>query len=352
MFTLSDKQRVLNTDADVKFFDAANAAVATSAAVALTDRVHIEGFGTFNLSDFTYIKMRRAVAPVADAHEYTVVAPTGIAIGDAVEVVISLSTSRYQAEVLAQNGIGNGRTFKFSTGVLTAVAATDIRDAIVAGFATWTQLFAIGSPLVTVANGIAATDILVTGDAAGSIGIERVEIRRIQQGIPTQSYVTLTEVVTANTAEGFEGMGQGKFLEESIQMATPYNTDPYGLDTNDTRVDVRGAYTEIIFNVSAEYLENLGTTAADFGHTNGVGGPAYSGVAANHSFALYLNEASCLAANGAIDKLAAATVLLAGALADVDVNVLPAPLSAADERVEGLIIADGSSVATNAAFIA
>lgn len=351
MFTLSDKQRVLNTAADVKVFDpATNTERATSAAIVNGDRLWVEGFGDFNIDNITNIKLRRSVAASADDKEFTVVAPAGIAVGDAVEVIVSLTTSRYQSEVLTQNHIGSGRTFKFSSAILAGTTAANIRDAIVTGFTNWQSLFAIGDPLVTVSAGAGAADVQVVGDAAGSIRIDRVEIRRVAQGIATQTPVSLALNVTNSTA--FEGMGLGKFLEESIQMATPSNVDPYAADTADTALDIRGTYTEIIFDYATEYSENLSTTAADFGATDSVTGPAAGGVPANHSFALYLNEATSLAANSAIAKLAAIAVLRSAALAYLTNTVVAAPLTAAQERSEVLIYTDQSSVATVAAFIA
>lgn len=349
MFTLSEKIRVLNTPAHVSVVTPANAVVATAGAIANTDILKVEGFGRFDIANIVNIKCRRAVPATADSKDYTVVAPAGIAVGDSVEVIISLRTSRYQSEVLTANHIGGGRTFKFATAPLTAITPAAIRTAIVAGFASWQALFAIGSPLVTVANGAAATDIQVVGDAAGSISIERVEIKRVNQGIGVQTPVSLALSVTNSVA--FEGHGLGKFLEESVRMSTPMNTDPYAVDTADTRVDLRGKYTEVTFEYATSYEENLGTTAADYGHTS-IGGPAIGGVAANHTFTLFLNEDTCLAANSAIEKLAAIALLRAGVYAYLTATVTAAPLSAAAERSEVMIIADSSSVATTASFIA
>jgi hypothetical protein len=350
MFTLSDKLRVLNTAADVRVYDPANAERVTSAAIAAGDRLYVEGFGSFDINNITNIKLRRALAPIQEDKDFTCVAPAGIAVGDAIEVVISINTSRYQAEVLAQNHIGNGRTFKFSTEALTGITAANIRTAIVAGMVTWKSLFAIGDPIVDVIAGTAAADIRVQGDAAGSISVTRVEIRRVAQGIATQTFVSLALNVTTGSA--FEGQGQGKFLEETIQMATPCNIDPYDNDTADTRVDIRGNYTELLFEYATSYEENLGTTAADYAHTTGIGGPSTGGVAANHSFGIFCNESTMLAANSAIAKLAAIAVIRATAIAALSLTVVAAPLTANQDRDETLLFSDASSVATVAAFIA
>jgi hypothetical protein len=349
MFTLSEKIRVINSPSDITVFDNTNTVVATTAAIVNGDELRIPGFGKFNTDNIVNIKCRRAVPASVDSKDFTVVAPAGVAIGDAIEVVISVDTDRYQAEVLAQNHIGNGRTIKFSTEPLTGVSAANIRTAIVAGWNSWLALFTVAQPFISVTAGVAATDIEVASTPGyESVTIKRVEIRRTNQGIGTQPLIPLAVAVVNSV--GTEGKGQGKFLEESIRMATPYNTDPYGVDTFATGVDLRGQYTEVSFEYATEYLENLGTTAADYAHT-AIGGPAVGGVPANHSFTLFLNEDTCLGTNGAIHKLAGIAVLRAGVLAYLASTVNAAPLSAADERAEVLIFTDESSVATSAAFI-
>lgn len=352
MFTLSNKTRVLNTAAHVRVFSNANVERVTAASIAATDRLQIEGFLTCDLSNITYVKMRRARVAVQDTKDWAIVAPAGLAVGDSIEVILSLKTTRYQAEVLTQQYIGQGRTLKFQTAPLTAVTAAAIDTAITAGFQAFVDLFVHGTPIVSVTTGTTPADgtIRTLGDLAGSVSVVRVELKRINTGIATQVPVSLVSTVVS---DAFEGQGLGKFLEESISMATPMNVDPYGIDSADTRVDIRGSYTEIIFSVNAPYMENLATNAADYGAADGVVGPAGSGVPANHSFSLYLNEATCLAADSAIAKLAAIAILRAAALPTViTATVQAAPLTAAQERTEALIIANNSSVATVAAFIA
>ena len=132
MFTLSEKIKVLNTPSLVRVYDAANALRATSAVIAGGDRLVVEGYGSFDIDSIVDIKCRRAVPATVDSKDYAVIAPAGLAIGDAVEVIVSLDTANYESEILAQNHIGNGRTFSFSTLPLTAVTPAAIRTAIVA----------------------------------------------------------------------------------------------------------------------------------------------------------------------------------------------------------------------------
>jgi hypothetical protein len=340
MFTLSEKQRVINTPDSVRVFSAANVERTTSAAVAATDKLFIEGFGHFDLASISDIKLRRGRAAVLESKEFTVTAPVGVAIGDAIELSVEVATTRYQSELNVASRLGQSRTFNFVTKPLAAVTAAAIRTALVQAYTDFAAEFSMGDLAFEVTAGTAAADIRITAlSGYESISFKRVAIRRSNQGIGSQSFVALALNVTI--AEGFEGEGLGKFLEESIRMATPGNNDPYGVDNADTRVDLRGTYTALTFTVSTTYQENLSTLAADHGP-----------LPATHKFVLYLNEATCMAANSAVAKLAAAAILRAAALSSLTATVTAAPLTLAEEKSEVLILANGSSVATSAAFIA
>jgi hypothetical protein len=339
MFTLGDKLRVLNSEAEVIVRDSTGALVATSGAVALTDVITIEGFGKFNISDISDMKLHRAITPINESKDWTVVVPAGLVIGDAVEVRIYAKTSRYQSEV-SNNFIGAARPITFMTLPLTAVADTDIRTAIVAAWVDRAFQFNNETPVISVTAGAAATDIDVAS-ATGyeSVTVTKIELRRVQTGIASQTPVSLA--VNVVNAVGEEGLGTGKFLEESVRMATGLNTNPYGIDTNSTNVDIRGEYTEVSFAISTTYDENLSTLAAD-------NGP----LPARHRFTVWMNEATMIAADAAISKMAAAAILAAGVNAGSTATVQAAPLTRLQEETESLILEDRSSVATVAAFIA
>jgi len=351
MFTLSDKIRVVNSAADFFILDPANPATqrATSAAVVAGDRLLVEGFGDFDSARIAKMKMRRSASAVAGVSDFAIVAPTGLAVGDVVEVAIKLETGRYQSEVLTQNGIGSGRSFILQTAPLANITAADIVDAIVAAYDAWLASFTVGTPLLTLADG--GTSVTVTGDALGSIDFKSFEIRSYTPGSAGSAgfWALMVETVTTEPSEGH---GTGKFLEESVRMATALNNDPYGVDNASTQVDVRGSYTEVTFDYISNFDANLATNAADYGNTS-VGGGAVGGVASMHSFTLFINE-NLIAADDVIDQLAALLVAnqaVAPMSANVTLNVVAAPTNA-EYLTEGLIIADGSTVDTSAAFIA
>jgi hypothetical protein len=339
MFTLSDKQRVLNTPASVKVFSPANSERTTSAAIAAGDKLLIEGFGHFDIDSITDIKCKRARVAANESLDFTVVAPTGVAIGDVIEVKIEMSTSRYQSELFVHDKLGGSKPMVFTTAPLTAVTAAAIATAIAAGYTAFNNTFPKGNYPVVVSNPSSAVVRTVTASGYESVKVESFSIRRANQGIGTQTFFKLA--IAATNTVGFEGENLGKFLEESIRMATPGNTDPYGVDNNETQVDVRGAYTAVYFTVSAPFTENLSTLAADHGP-----------LPASHQFVIYLNESTCMAANSAAAKLAAIALLRATALATLTATLTAAPLSLAAEKSEVMILADASSVATVAAFIA
>jgi len=340
MFTLSDKQRVLNTASNVKVYSPANALRATSAAISAGDKLFIDGFGHFDIDSITDIHCRRAVSAVAESDDYTVTVPAGLAIGDAVEVKIQMNTDRYQGELAVQARLGGAHYFTFTTAPLTAIGAADIVTAIIAGYTAYVGKYTRGVFPFTVGAGAAGTKFRVTA-AAGyeSITFERAEIRRSNAGIGTQNFLSLAATAIA---VGTQGKFLGKFIEESIRMATPLNTNPYGLDNADTAVDIRGRYTCITFTLATSYAEDLSTVAADAG----------TPLAASHKFELYLNEATCLAANSAIAQMAAIAVLRSTALTALTNTIQAAPLTLAQERSEVLILANESSIDTVVGFIA
>jgi adenosine/AMP kinase len=116
-------------------------------------------------------------------------------------------------------------------------------------------------------------------------------------------------------------------------MSSAANTDPYGLNTATTQVDLRGSYTEVFFALEA--------------------GEIFGKDSATHNFTLFLNEGNMLAAGQAIEKLAA---IAAGPVATanptlVTVNVVTdLAASIGSEATEALVIGN-TSVATAADFI-
>lgn len=344
MFTKGDKLRVMNTDSDVKVFNAAGAEVTTAAGVEALAvagaRFDIAGFGSFKFEDVVSIKCRRSSAVVAGSRTFTVVAPTSIAVGEAIEVAIRFKTSRYQGE-LTNNYIEGGRPIIFSTARLTSITANNIAAAIAAGWASYKDLFNMAELPIEVTNPTAPSANILVADAtgSGSLTIESMEIRRSTQGIAAIDY---TNLAVSATVVGSEGIGLGKFLEESVQMGTFGNVAPYGVDTVGTQVDLRGAYTQVSFTVDVERTgEDLSTLAA--GH-----GP----LTTRQEFTVWMNENTMLGTDGAVAKITEGFTnsTLSPNLTTVFVGGVSE--SAAGAVAEGLFLANGVSTTTSELFIA
>lgn len=344
MFTNGEKYRVLNSPDVLAVTNAAGTVTrATSAAIVATDVLDIKGFGKFPIDNITEMKMRRAADAVAEDKSFTVVAPAGVAIGNTILVTVALDTTRYQVDIVSADRIGGATSISFATAPLTAITADDIRTAIVTAWTNHAALFSIGDNIINVVAGIDPDEIRITADSAGSISIPSVKIT-LNNGTPSMA-VPIRLALSATNSSAFEGDGLGKFLSESVQLLMGNNLNPYGLDTADSMVDLRGKYTSISFTHTSTVDEHLSHVAADYGMTG-------TGVPKSTRFQLWFNEATCLAANSAINDLAAIAVLRAAAVADMTATVIGAPLTTAQELTETLIIADQSSVATAAAFIA
>jgi len=186
MFSLGEKQRVLNTNADISFFDpAVGTARATTAAILSTDVFNIKGFGTFSIGDLVDIKLARAKAVALESKDYGVVAPVGVIIGDQIEVQITIQSTRFQSNVV-NDYINGGKKIIFQTAALTGVTTTNISTAIVAAWTARVATFAKSEELINVTAAGAATDFRVLA-ATGyeSVTVTKVEIRRSLQGAGT-----------------------------------------------------------------------------------------------------------------------------------------------------------------------
>jgi hypothetical protein len=340
MYSLGEKFRVLNTPSDVKFYTSANVEITDDASIVGTlSYFTIKGFGNFPIAKVTNFRGARAKAAALEVSRWGVVAPTGIVIGDTVEIRITSKTDRYQAD-LTNNFIGGGRPLVFQTAPLTAVNPSDIATAISAAFTAYKNAFIKADLFISTVAVQGGTNIDVTvASGYESVSVVKVEISISKQGAGNFPKTNLSK--TTVTA-GSEGRGLGKFLEESVRVGTADNVRTYGMNaTADTSVDVRGSYTQFSWTLAADYDEVLGNVSSDIRPS------------AKHDFTLFLNEATCLATDSAIHLMAESVVLAAAADANVDLPVLaPGAVTTANYATIGLLIATDASVATSALFIA
>jgi hypothetical protein len=319
MFTLGEKFRVLNTSADLEVYDTAVSTSLQRATVAdiklatkATTYFKIKGFGKFALSDITEFYGIRAKAATAEVSTNLVVVPTGLAPGNVIEARITLATERYEGE-LANNYITGGRPIVIQTAPLTTIGANDIAIAVAAAWNAYVGLFNKATFAISTITAPGAGVITVTMAS----GYEGVTLSKIEISISAQGSGTYpkTKLVKTVTTAGSQGRGLGKFLEESIRVGTADNVRTYGMNaSSDTSVDVRGSYTQFNWRMTANYDHALGNDSVDFKPT------------AEHSFTLFLNEATCMtAANDTTSALAinrmSELVLKAALLTPVTTNV-------------------------------
>jgi len=339
--TTSEKIRVLNTPEPIKFYDAAGAVIVGGVPTALTDVMVVEGYGRFPLGNMKKVKMHRAVVASVDSKDYIVAAPAGLVAGDAVRIEVRANSNRATAGVVTAAGFGDTRNFSITTAPLTAVTPTAIAAALVLAYPAFVSAFLPGEHNISLTAGGTITRIKIAALAGfEDLIIERVLITRISQGVPFQQPLPL--LVSTINSVGFEGRGQGKFLEESIRMSTNANTSITGIDNAEGIVDRRGMYTNISFSLVSYRREDL-SLYADHGQTI-LGTPVLT------SFSLFLNEVSMLAAGQAIENIAKGVVLVSGSDAHTTVNGSTA-LTVVEERTEALVTTQIKAVATAAAFI-
>jgi hypothetical protein len=352
MFTLGDKIRVLNADSHVKVFQTDGTTEVTDPLVIddlTTGFLRIEGFQTFDLTRIRRMRCRRASLPVLNSKVFTIPTISGLAVGDSVLVHIDFETTRYESELMVQQGIGKGRGLDFQTFTLTGVTGANIATAITAAYTAYVAARHDFTPFLTIANTSDALTVSATA-AYPSVRIKGIVLRRVANG-----QIILPQAVrpvVASETPGHEGHGLGKFLEESVRMSNNLNVDPYGVDSSDTQVDIRGKYTEINIDYLSFNGVNLGVHAVDQGELF-TGGGSQGGTPAMHSFTIFLNESTCLGASNAIAKVAATTIAVNDLVGDATIMDIAAitGINSAEESVQALIVG-ANSVATAANFVA
>ena len=287
MFTMGHKALILNA---LRAEDTISAAQCT-----------VKGFCDFlaaNATDTIAAGVTASAGVVANA-DFRSVLPAGAAIGDSINVEIKFNQNRYVSEYTS-DFIKQGDTIIFQSALLLAADVAGVTTAIISGWTNYNAAFNIAqTPPLTVAaatgDNALATDFNVVM-AADYLNIEKVTIKLVPGGaktVPAQEYILAVSDDTVAVGRGgaafllygVEGLGQGKFLEESIRTASYTNMDPYANKPHGSdSVDIRGSYTLYEFtgtlNAGWATHETLGTAIAD------------QSVASNpQKFTIYANEA-------------------------------------------------------------
>lgn len=354
MFSLGEKFRVLNTNADVTFFEGTNVAmvpitaVTTNAAITATiaggGYFKVLGFGKFPLNKLVDFRASRAKAASSEVAKFTTVVPTGTALGTVIEARITLATERYQGE-LANNYIIGGRPIVIQTQPLTAgILATNVTDAIKAAYDAYVAVFNKANFPLSGFTNVGGDLVSTMSTGYESVSVSKIEISISVQGSGSFPKIKLTKVPFATYGtQGSQGRGLGKFLEESIRVGTSDNVRTYGMNANsDTTVDLRGAYSQFNWRMTANYDEPLGNNSSD------------STPFAEHNFTLFLNEATTMTMPQAIGQLAA---LVSGVGLPASVAVASGSMTTTTHSVTALLdetdasVGGGTFAANAVAFI-
>lgn len=243
MFNLGFKQIVINSNAVVNAYTAADTSFATpvtGAAVVAGSIVRIDGFGDFVVPALT--ELAGAVAPMAVSTESafgTATLSSAAALGDYTAVLAAIDAAKsYVIKLKVKNardvaGIYTGHSgdiWTFQTQPAASWGLAGI-SSIIAGFNDDKVVFTVSG-----------ADLGITF-LAGYEGMTLESIEILES--VSEAAVAVTSI-SIDTVPSY-GIGLGKMIEEEVMNATGANIDPYGIQTGgkDGSVDVRGTYTEV-----------------------------------------------------------------------------------------------------------
>jgi hypothetical protein len=271
MFDLGMKQIVINGNALVT-------EVGTTTGV--SGVISIKGFGKFTIPEVAPAAARNGAVTAASNAAlgvYTVVVG-GYSSTKKYNVIVTVEAVRATSELTQSHG---GDQFVFQTG-----AGANFGVAAAAG-----QIAGFNDTKIKFSG---TTDIIMTFQP----GYEGVKIKTVTiLEAATETAVPVTSI-TANTTPSY-GVGLGKIIEEEVQNATGGNTDPYGLGGKDI-VDIRGKYTEILWEAVAEDDDSPGWEPHA---SSGAGDVNTTAAYAPRQFVAYVNEASAAATVTLLTKL-------------------------------------------------
>jgi hypothetical protein len=239
--------------------------------------VELKGFGTFEASKVSNIKITRGIAstvqtttfsvnPAAVGRRFGLQAATGANVftnSSFVTVVIDAVDFSQRGE-FAQNQYNFGRTFKIqvpwnaSTFKTTPAANT---NTTAGGIEFWDAVIAQVDTLKSISGGeFPLTITRATNDVTISVKDSELSIRSIkfmdEESYQASPFVvgqaTLNAILPGAPTQSFEGLNTGKFIRESVRVFTdetrrPFNpsSDEYNVNDGDLFASVTFDYTYI-----------------------------------------------------------------------------------------------------------
>jgi len=236
MFNLGYKEVVLNSDKGVY--------------IAGKDLV-IEGYGKFKPGQLTNKKQIDSHVAEGEESSWAIKkVPDGLVVGDAVDVSIDVRTFREKSSQ-ARDFLMHGKKIVFQSAKLNGIDADAISLAISEGFASFVARNMQSEWTFIVEDGKGSIDIKILPGFEDNY-IKAVKLKRAAKCTGADNcFVDLEGTVTK---EGNEGVGLGKWLEESRRFGTKENVMPYAQSHggNSQGIDVRGSYKTYMFDFDGE----------------------------------------------------------------------------------------------------
>lgn len=178
----------------------------------------IPGYAKISSSAITGLTCYRGLAELNEVASWSTT--TG-AINDLISVQIEYTTSRYQAEMVRSTGV-EGHIFKIQTRLTGTTSAVMTVNIVAAWNAYLEQSHLSERPPFSITDDTGKLTITATE--------EHITVNSVR--IFNETTKALFDSVKTITTVAFTGFGTASFLEESRQIATMYNRDPYRNQAN------------------------------------------------------------------------------------------------------------------------
>jgi hypothetical protein len=269
MYTLGYKDYVVTrTGADintVRMFDANGLFTPTPANARA---VELKGFGKFESSKVSNIKVTRGIASTVQTTTFSLdtTGTPNFVLAEAsganvfsnssfVTVVIDAVDFSQRGE-FAQNQYNFGRTFKiqvpWNTTTFKTTAAANT-DTTAGGQEFWDAVIAQVATLKSISGGeFPLTITRATTNVTISVKDSELSIRSIkfmdEESYVTSPFVTTNTIALGAPTQSFEGLNTGKFIRESVRVFTDETRRPFNPSSDEYNVNDGDLFTSVTFD--------------------------------------------------------------------------------------------------------
>ena len=237
MFNLGYKEVVLNSDNGV-YTD-------------VDGNLVIEGYGKFKPGQLTDKKQVDSAPAVVEESSWAIIVPADLKVGDAVEITVDVRSFREKSSQ-ARDFIMHGKKTVFQSMPVVTADVGGIADAIAEGFLKFVERNMQSEFTFGILKGVSGDIELKVFPGFEDNFIKAVKLKRAAKCEGAENcFVNLEKTMVT---EGSEGIGLGKWVEESRRFATAANVMPYSQSHggNSQGVDVRGTYKTYMFDFQGE----------------------------------------------------------------------------------------------------